>query len=61
MPPLSAPGEDILTEAEIDWERRRGGGKKVEARVLKVNDLTSRLKRKKRRARDEAVLDIGYC
>lgn len=61
MPPLSAPGEDILTEAEIDWERRRGGGKKVEARVLKVNDLTSRLKRKKRRARDEAVSDIGYC
>lgn len=29
MPPLSAPGEDILTEAEIDWERRLGGeGKK---------------------------------
>lgn len=60
-PPFSAPGEDILTEAEIDWERTKGG-KKVEARVLKVNVLADKLKQKSRNAPDAvSFFRGGYC
>lgn len=61
-PPFSAPGKIYLRKRKSIGRERSKGGKKVEARVLKVNVLADKLKQKSRNAPDAVSFSRGgYC